>query len=147
MGLQICESPNFRNFRTPNLGVPRQNDILVHARWPCTKNTIKGKVVFPPSLGCCEYCESVFACGSFVHQKCSNYALSDLLFCLCMSMWIIESLVTRLSPHLEALACPFTLKMMRAMECTPTPYPLVIFTLARGWVYQGAWGCINNNNI
>jgi hypothetical protein len=30
--------------------------------------------------------ESVFACGSSVHQKCSNYALTNLLFGLCRSV-------------------------------------------------------------
>jgi hypothetical protein len=29
MGLQSYESPNFENFKTPNLRVPRQNDIWV----------------------------------------------------------------------------------------------------------------------
>jgi hypothetical protein len=48
MGFQSCESPNFGNFGTPNLRVPRQNDIWVLASWPCTKNTIKGKVVASP---------------------------------------------------------------------------------------------------
>jgi hypothetical protein len=33
-----------------------------------------------------ESCESVFAHGLSVHQKCSNYALINLLFGLCKSM-------------------------------------------------------------
>jgi hypothetical protein len=33
-----------------------------------------------PNLGHGESCESMYACGSFVHQKCSNYALTNLLF-------------------------------------------------------------------
>jgi hypothetical protein len=41
---------------------------------------------FPPSPGRGESCESVFAHGSSVHQKCSNYALTNLLFGLCKSM-------------------------------------------------------------
>ncbi len=45
MGLQSCESPNFENFGTPNLGVSRQNDIWVLVPWPCIENTIRGKVV------------------------------------------------------------------------------------------------------
>jgi hypothetical protein len=35
----------------------------------------------------------MYVCGLFVHQKCSNYALIDLLFGLCKSIWIIDSLV------------------------------------------------------
>jgi hypothetical protein len=55
---------------------------------------------FPPSLGRGESCESMFAHGSFVHQKCSNYALTNL-FGLCRSMWIIDFLVTLPSPISE----------------------------------------------
>jgi hypothetical protein len=38
---------------------------------------------FPPNLG---HGESMFARGESVHQKCSNYALTNLLFGLCRSM-------------------------------------------------------------
>jgi hypothetical protein len=34
----------------------------------------------PSSLGCGESYEFVYVSGSFVHQKCSNYALTNLLF-------------------------------------------------------------------
>jgi hypothetical protein len=51
MGLQSCGSPNFENFGTPNLGIPRQNDIWVLDPWPSTKNTIRGKVVASPKFG------------------------------------------------------------------------------------------------
>ncbi len=45
MGLQSRRSPNFKNFETPNLEVPRQNDIWMLAPWPGIENTIKGKVM------------------------------------------------------------------------------------------------------
>ncbi len=64
----------------------------------------------------------------FVPQKCSKYALINLLFGLCRSKWIIDSLVTRPSPHFGAPTHPFTLKVLRVKERTPTPYPFVIFT-------------------
>jgi len=48
MSLQSCKSPNFRNFETPNLGVPGQNDIWVQVPWPGTENNIRGKVVASP---------------------------------------------------------------------------------------------------
>jgi len=70
MGLQSRESPNLGNFRTLNLEILGQNDIWVLASWPGIENTVRGKVVVPPSLGCGESCESMFARGSFVHQKC-----------------------------------------------------------------------------
>jgi hypothetical protein len=45
MSLQSRRRLNFKNFKTPNLGVFGQNDISVQASWPNTKNTIRGKVV------------------------------------------------------------------------------------------------------
>jgi len=38
---------------------------------------------FPPSAGHVESCESMYVCGSSMHLKCSNYALTNLLFGLC----------------------------------------------------------------
>jgi len=93
IGFQSHESPNLGNFGTPNLGVLGQNDIWVQATWPGTKNIIRGKVVGSLNSGHGESCKSVFAHGSSMHQKCSNYALTNLLFGLCMSMWIIDLLV------------------------------------------------------
>jgi len=68
------------------VGVPRQNEIWVLASWLGKNNIIKGKVVAFPSLGCDEFYESVFARGSSMHQKCFNYALTNLLFGLCRSI-------------------------------------------------------------
>ncbi len=128
MCFQNCESPHFNNFGIPNFGV-RRNDIWVQGLWLGTENTIRGKVVVPPSLGHGDSCEFVFACGSFVHQKCSNCALPNLLFGLCMSMWIIDSLVTCFSLHPKALAPLSILEVLQIRERTPTPYPSVVFTL------------------
>jgi hypothetical protein len=43
-------------------------------------------------------------------------------------MWIINPLVTRPSPHPRAPAHPSTPKVLWVRECTPTPYPSVVFT-------------------
>jgi len=32
------------------------------------------------------------------------------------------------NPYLGALACPFAPEVLRARECTPTPFPFVVFT-------------------
>jgi hypothetical protein len=56
----------------------------------------------------------MFARGSFVHQKCSNYTLTNLLFGLCKSMWIIDMFFTLPSPHPEAPTLPFTPKCCEA---------------------------------
>jgi hypothetical protein len=73
-------------------------------------------------------CESMFARGFFMHQKCSNYALTNLLFVLCKCVWIIDLLIICLSPHPRAPIHPSTPEMLWAKERTPTPYPFVVFT-------------------
>jgi hypothetical protein len=70
----------------------------------------------------------MFAHGLSVHQKCSSYALINLLFGLCKSVRIIELLVNLLSPHPGAPAHPSTPEVQQAKERTPTPSPSVIFT-------------------
>jgi hypothetical protein len=125
---KIVEVPIWE-FRNSNLGVPGQNDIWVQAPWSSIENTIRGKVHhLPPSPGHGEFCESVFARGSFVHKKCSNYALTNLLFGLCRFVWVIELLIILLGPHPRTLARPSTPKVLRVRECTPTPSPSVVFT-------------------
>jgi hypothetical protein len=128
MGLQSRGSPHFRNFETSNLGVLKQSEIWVLALWPDIKNTIRGRWLLPPSPSRDESCEFMFAHGSYMHQKCSNYAFTNLLFGLYRSMWIIDLLVTHPSPHPRASTCPFTLKPLRANKLAPTPYPLIVFT-------------------
>ncbi len=86
MGLQSCGNPNFKNFGTSNLRVLGQNNIWVQPPWPIIENTIMGKVVASPTSSHGESCESVYACGLFVHQKCFNLALTNLLFGLCTSV-------------------------------------------------------------
>jgi hypothetical protein len=71
----------------------------------------------------------MFARGSSVHQECYNYALTNLLFGLCMLVLIVDLLVTCCSPHPIALAHPSTLEVLGAKDCTPIPYPFVVFTL------------------
>ncbi len=49
----------------------------------------------------------MYAHGSSVHQKCSNYALTNLLFGLCKFVWIIDPLFTRPNPHPKIPTWPF----------------------------------------
>jgi hypothetical protein len=63
-----------------------------------------------------------------MHQKCSNSALTNLLFGLCKSMWVIDLLVILLAPYPEVSACLSNPKVLRARERAPTPSPSVIFT-------------------
>ncbi len=60
-----------------------------------------------------------------MHQKCSNNAVTNLLLGLCRSMWIIDPLIIHPSPHPKVLARPFTPKMLRTKERTPTLYFLL----------------------
>ncbi len=71
-------------FQDSHLGIPKQNAIWMWASWRGTKYTIGGKVVASPSSNCGEFYESEFARGSSQHQKCFNYALTNLLFGLCI---------------------------------------------------------------
>jgi len=75
-----------------------------------------------------EFYESMFVCGLSMHQKCSNYTLTNLLFSFYKFVRIIDLLVILPNPHLGALARPSTPKILRAKERAPTPYPLVVFT-------------------
>ncbi len=128
-GLPKLRESQFREFRDSNLGVLEQNDIWVLTLWLSTNNTVRGNVMASLSLGHDEFCEFVFAHGSSLHQKCFNYALINLLFGLCMSLWVSDLLVKFPSPYLRAPACPFTLKVLWARKHTPTPHSSVVFTL------------------
>jgi hypothetical protein len=100
MGLQSYKSPNFRNFKTPTW---ESQDKMTFGHKEYYKG---GRWWLPSSLGHGESCEFVFARGSSMHRKCSNYALINLLFGLCKSIWIIDLLIIRLSPYPGILARP-----------------------------------------
>jgi len=73
---------------------------------------------FPPSSGRGEFYEFMFTHGLSMHQKCSNYALINLLFDLCKCVRVIDLFITFSSPHPRALTCPSTLKC-----CEPGSVP------------------------
>jgi hypothetical protein len=73
------------------------------------------RATLPRSLDYGEFCEFVFAHGSSMHQKCFNYALTNLWFGLCRSVWIIDLLVTFFSPIPE-LQHAFNPKVLWARE-------------------------------
>jgi hypothetical protein len=80
-----------------------------------------------------------------VHQKCSNYALTNLLFGLCKFVWIIDLLVNIPNPHLRALAHPSTFKVLWARERAPTPCPSNVFTLwTHSWFHRRVGGASIN---
>ncbi len=90
------------------------------------KNTIRGgRWWLPPSLGHGESCESEFGCGLSYHQKCSTYAITNLLFGLYRFVWL--NACHSSYSHTEAPACPFTPKVLRAKERALTLCPSVVF--------------------
>jgi hypothetical protein len=115
-------------FWDSHLGVLGQNAIWMWASWRGTKYTIRGKVVASPKFRLW-FVLWVRVCPWFVlTPKCSSYALTNLLFGLCRSVWIIDACHSP-SPHPRALACPSTPKVLRTKECAPTPYSFVVSTL------------------
>ncbi len=100
----------------------------------------RGRWWLPSSPSHGESCEFVYAHGSFVHQKCFNYVITNLLFGLCRLIWIIDLLVTRSNPHPGAWTCNSTPKVLRMRECTQHFFLLLFSFWARIWINQGVWG-------
>jgi hypothetical protein len=66
--------------------------------WPCIEYNIRGKLVVCPKSGPW-WVLWVCVCPWLVYApKCSNYALTNLLFGLCKFVWVIEVLVNLPSP-------------------------------------------------
>ncbi len=124
---QSCRSPNFGNLGTPTWD---SRDKMTFGCWPrgqAQSILYGGRWWLPPSSGHGESCESVFTHGSSMHQKCSNWALTNLLFGLCRSIWIIDLLVNLPRPHPGAPACPSTPEVLWIKECASIPFPSVAF--------------------
>jgi hypothetical protein len=85
------------------------------------KNTITKKVVVFSSLNYGESCEFVYARDLFVHQKCSNYALTNL-FGLCRFIRIIDPLVIFLSFHPKVPTHPFYPKIATNLRACPNSF-------------------------
>ncbi len=95
-----------------------------------------GRWWLPSSPGRGESCESVFVHGESVHQKCSNYALSNLLSSLCRSVWVIDLLVTLPSPHLGAPTRPSTPQSFVSQGARPNSFYFPCFHLwTCSWVH------------
>jgi hypothetical protein len=109
MGPQSCRSSNCENFGTPTWE-PRTKWHLGASPWLVTKYTIRRKVVASSKFGpwwvlwICGYLWLVHA------PKCYNYALTNLWFDLCRSVWVNELLFDLPSPILELSHTPLPLK-------------------------------------
>jgi hypothetical protein len=127
MGFQSRKNPNYGNFETL---IWEFWDKMTFGCWSCghAHNILwGGRWWLPPSLGHGEFCESVFARWSSLHQRCSNCALTNLWFGLCRFMWAIDLLVNLRNHHPGTPACPSTPEVLRARDRAPTPSSSIIF--------------------
>jgi hypothetical protein len=119
-------SPNFGNLKLP-FGSPGQNDIWVLISWPGTKYIIWGKVVGSPKSRLW-WVLWICVCLWLIHEpKCCNYALINLLFGLCRSVWIFEFIVNLLCP-IQSPNTPFYPRSATGQGVRPTFYPSNVFT-------------------
>ncbi len=77
-----------------------------------------------------------------MHQKCSNYALTNLFFGLCRFMWVIDLLVTLLNPYPEASTRPSTPKVLWARECVQLFSFHCFHIWICSWIHHGIWRCV-----
>jgi hypothetical protein len=88
-----------------------------------TKYTIRGNVVASPKSGSW-WVLWIHACPWIVHAlKCSKYALTNLLFGSCRSVWVIKFLVNLLNPILELQHAPLPPK---CCELGNAPWLLIL---------------------
>jgi len=125
MGPKVVRVPAMRILK-----VSGQNVIWMWASWKGIEYTIKGKVVASPKSGLWWVLWVRICLWLFLAPKCSNYALTNLLFGLCRLVWVSKLLVNLPSPIPELQHAPLPHpKVLRAKECAPTPYSSVVFVL------------------
>ncbi len=87
--------------------------------------------------------KSMLVRGSFMQQKCSDYALTNLLFGLCRSLWVIDLLDNLPSLDPRAPTCPSTPKCYK-LGSAPNSFSFCYLHLwTHNWVHQGAWSGVN----
>jgi hypothetical protein len=101
----------------------------------------KGRWWLPPNLGHGESCEFIYVHGSSMHQKCFNYALTNLLLGLCTSIWIIDLLVTCPSPHPKTPTHPRPQNVMNKRTYPNSFFCCFHFGTCIS-VKQGVWVCV-----
>jgi hypothetical protein len=120
------------------MGVLVQNDIWVLVPWLGTEYTIRRKVVASLKFGPWWV---LWVCGYLwlVHApKCSNYALTNLLFDLCKSMWVNELLVNLLNLILEIQHAPLPLKCYEPKSMPQLLLLSLSSPLDLQWIHRGA---------
>ncbi len=116
--------------------------------WAITKNTIRGRRWFPPSSSCDESCESLYAHGPSMQQKCFNYALINLLFGFCISICIIDSLATCFSLHHGAPTPPSYPQSATNEKTHLKSFFFHCFHFGTCiWIFQRVWRCIMQGRL
>jgi hypothetical protein len=108
-------------------GVLGQNAIWMLNLWPGTKYTIKGKVLASPKSGPWWVLWVRICPWLILTQKCSSYAVTNLLFSLCRFVWTIDYLSFFLVSS-RSSNTPLYPKVLRTRERAPTPYSSAVFT-------------------
>jgi hypothetical protein len=121
MGFENHKSHNSGNFKTPNLGVPGQNDIWVLGLWLGIENTVRGKVVASPKFGLWWV---LWVHAPKVFQLRTNQLIIWFVQ-VCVNSWLACQF---LSPHLGAPTRPSTPEVLRTRECAPTLSPSIVLT-------------------
>ncbi len=111
------------------------------ALWPGTKNTIKGKVMASLKSGPWWI---LWIHVSSVHQKCSNYALTNSVFGLCKSVWVIDLFVIFSSFHPGTPAWPFTPKCCERGKVSQLLIFLLFTLWTHNWIHKRVWRCVNH---
>jgi hypothetical protein len=82
-----------------------------------------------------------------MHQRCSNYTLTNLLFGLCKSVWVSDLFVNLPSPISEFQHAPLPLKCCE-LRSMPNSFSFrCLLPWTRSWVHQGVCGCIAYNQL
>jgi hypothetical protein len=126
MGPQSCRSPNFGMWTS----------------WKGTEYTIKGKVVASPKSESWWVLWVQVCPWLILAPKCSNYALTNLLFGLYRFVWVIKCLSFVLVPISEVQHTPLPSKCYEPGSM-PQLLTFPLFSLKTHiWVYQRTWECV-----
>ncbi len=126
-------------FQDSHLGVSGQNDIWVLVPWPCTKYTIRGRMVISSKSG---------PWWVLWVQVCSWFVLAPKVLQLCTNQLVVWFVQVRVSDWLLVIHPSFIPELQHAplspKSCKPGGVlqllTLPLFSLqTHTWIYQGAW--------
>jgi hypothetical protein len=124
------------------MGVPGQNAIWMLVPWLATKYIIRGKVMTSLKFGPW-WVLWVWVCLWVVlTPKVFQYALTNLLFSLCRSVWVINCLSFFLIPSWSCSTPLYPQSAASQGVCLDSFSFRCLHLWTQSWVHQGTWGCI-----